>query len=640
MTLSELRPYARFTYRKNLYLITEIAQNSLFYCDNESNQFELDRVIFSELLQTDEIKLLPNLVTISDIDIEDQHLSDTALYKYRIIEPFLCGSIPSTYQNINDHINKVHEIFTSSLFRTDSSYSSIHKPSQATFYRWLNKFKSCNYNLSSLENKLVHANHRIDPKVDRIIKNFIDKEYLTNSRISTMSLYRCIFSHLYDLGYTKKEIPCYATICNRVNQIPHHILLKNRYSERDAKKTASPIISSIKTQFPLERVEIDCQDMDVMVITEDGSTVRPRLVAAIDVFTKSILGFCLSLQKKAGWDEVSECLNMVINPKNNFTARYPSLDGDWPMYGIPRTLVIDNGLEFKNNYIQNAALELNMTLQFAQPRVPEMKPFIERFFRTLNDNFIHELPGTTRSSPSQLAEGEIPAQNATLTFPLLKEIFIKYIVEVYHRQVHSSIHTTPEKQWRKHKIFSPELTPLSTQATKYLLAKTTERKLKRNGFELHSIIYSSPELNEIYMSLSPQNKKKSFKIKYNTKDINEISVLIDEKKQLWIEVPSTTPEETLGLSLQEHILIRNVMKELITFEDEAKVYSVRSEIKKMIIESNHTTNKIDSSDIKETIITNYKSKEELLAKEKSINDATELLSSRKERLMTKGRLNG
>ena len=94
--------------------------------------------------------------------------------------------------------------------------------------------------------------------------------------------------------------------------------------------------------------------------------------------------------------------------------------------GIPGGIYVDNGSAFASKPLLRACASLGIRLTHSTPRRPEGRGKIERFFRTVRDQFLIEIDV---SPPVDLAE--------------LNRLFAAWVESVYHRSVHSETGETP-----------------------------------------------------------------------------------------------------------------------------------------------------------------------------------------------------
>jgi len=105
---------------------------------------------------------------------------------------------------------------------------------------------------------------------------------------------------------------------------------------------------------PLERVEIDHTRADLVVIDDRDNLPLGRLTLTycLDTATRYPLGYYLGFEPPS-YLTVMECLHHAILPKKDVRAKYGT-EHAWLAYGIPATLVIDNGKEFIGHDLEDA----------------------------------------------------------------------------------------------------------------------------------------------------------------------------------------------------------------------------------------------------------------------------------------------
>jgi putative transposase len=92
--------------------------------------------------------------------------------------------------------------------------------------------------------------------------------------------------------------------------------------------------------------------------------------------------------------------------------------------GVPNAILVDRGSAFVSSQLLRACAVLGVKLVHASPRAATTKGKIERFFRTVRDQFLVEIDDGV-----ELAE--------------LNRLFSAWLEVVYHRRVHSETEQTP-----------------------------------------------------------------------------------------------------------------------------------------------------------------------------------------------------
>lgn len=95
-------------------------------------------------------------------------------------------------------------------------------------------------------------------------------------------------------------------------------------------------------------------------------------------------------------------------------------------HGVPAGIYVDNGSAFASKPLLRACASLGIRLTHSTPRRPEGRGKIERFFRTVRDQFLIEVDMTV---PVDLAE--------------LNRLFTAWVEGVYHHRVHSETGEAP-----------------------------------------------------------------------------------------------------------------------------------------------------------------------------------------------------
>jgi putative transposase len=109
--------------------------------------------------------------------------------------------------------------------------------------------------------------------------------------------------------------------------------------------------------------------------------------------------------------------------------------------GIPSSCYVDNGSAYVDAWLLRACAKLGIRLIHSTPHRPQGRGKIERFFRTVRDQFLVEVADTTAGDLA--ASGQSPAA-ALLE---LNGLFTAWVESVYHHQLHSETGQTPLARW-------------------------------------------------------------------------------------------------------------------------------------------------------------------------------------------------
>lgn len=125
-------------------------------------------------------------------------------------------------------------------------------------------------------------------------------------------------------------------------------------------------------------------------------TARPWLTFAIDLYSRCIAGYHLSIEAPSA-TTVSICLANIAEEKQSLLAKH-GIDASWTLAGKPTILHTDNGSDFTSKALRAGCLAHGIELQHRPVARPHYGGVIERLMRTFMDKVHDEIPGTTRSN--------------------------------------------------------------------------------------------------------------------------------------------------------------------------------------------------------------------------------------------------
>jgi putative transposase len=264
----------------------------------------------------------------------------------------------------------------------------------------------------------------------------------------------------------------------------------------------------------------------------------------------AVVGMYISFNPP-GYLSVMHCLIHAIKPKTYIKDKYPNVKNTWDAYGIPEQIVTDNGPEFHGIHFEDACLQLGTAVNYAPPRRGQHKGSVERFFRTQNQELLHEQPGTTFSNIVDLADYD-PKKNAVISIDALQELTHKFIVDIYHQSKHRILQDAPARVWQVAIAEYPPALPRRHQDLQVLLGCIAQRTISASGIELHTLFYNDERLAGLRRRLKPGERAA---VKYDPSDLSMIHVA-DKENDEYITVPAVNQAYTQNLSLWQHNIIR------------------------------------------------------------------------------------
>lgn len=397
---------------------------------------------------------------------------------------------------------------------------------------------------------------RLPPEIHPILKDVIEQEYLKLKKISKKETYHRIEAKCLQEGLEK---PARSTIYKLLDRIDPQIRDRMREGAK-AVREYEPVqrgFTNEEAMFPLHIVAIDHTQLDVDVI--DGKTGceigRPFITAGIDLYSRCI--WCLYISFE---DPSSNVLRKALL-QGMFLKKSKERNGtesEWVVHGIPYNIMVDNGKDFRSVEFERVVNEVMKShLMFRPRKTPHYSGVIERFFKRLNDDLIHQLDGTRKSNVADKGEYK-SEEEAVLTLEELQNFITKHIVDIYHYETHRGLPLDENKPMVRFtegcKEYGLPRFVLDNDEEDYRmeLLPTYMKPYTKDGVVLNNVSYKSDSLN---LFIGPRETK--YKIKYDPDDISKIYFLHPELQQ-YIEVYAQQPSADLldGMNLHVYKALR------------------------------------------------------------------------------------
>jgi len=304
--------------------------------------------------------------------------------------------------------------------------------------------------------------------------------------------------------------------------------------------------------FPLQRVEIDAIHLGIGIRDEDGNYIGTAIVyLAICCFTRCIVGYSISLGTSVA--ETAEGVLELLKHCVTYKSKTPLAENDWPLTGVPFSLVGDAGKAFNCREVKHFLAQIKCNYITTETKRPWRKGFIESFNRTLRTKFARLLPGYTRNNDEDNSDKSIE-EIATLTMGDFINVLECFILDHYHQDSHRGLFgNTPANECEEAlKECSPRLIP---DLSKIDLVGGFEHEgviQGCQGVQKNRLYYQSKQLNDLRLQLHKAGDKGNPKVQYiySTRDISKITVISEVTGEL-ISVPCLDPRVEPGMSLAE-----------------------------------------------------------------------------------------
>ena len=248
--------------------------------------------------------------------------------------------------------------------------------------------------------------------------------------------------------------------------------------------------------------QADHTPLDVLLLDEAGNPAKPYLTAIEDDYSRMIVGYRLSFQP-------ATALTTALTLRQ---AIWRKDDPRWSACGIPSVFYTDHGSDFTSKHMEQVAADIGMELVFSEKGVPRGRGKVERFFRSVDQLFLQDVPGY---APKGYGEAE-----ATLTLPDFEQRFRTWLLEDYHHRVHSETECQPKDRWEKGG-FIPRMPASMAQLDLLLLTVAKTRRVQQDGIHFQSHRYMDINLAAFV--------KEEVLIRYDPADMGEIHVFYQDR---------------------------------------------------------------------------------------------------------------
>lgn len=387
--------------------------------------------------------------------------------------------------------------------------------SRATLYRLLARFRALEVTSALLPARRGRppGARSLDERREVIIADVIANFYLKPERPRLSDLIERVGLRCHEEGLAA---PAWRTVHARVRSIDAELRARKR-EDRPALARTQAVPGELTASYPLDIVQIDHTQVDVIVVDAASrqSMTRPWLTLAIDVHTRMVVGAYLSLDEPSVVS-VGVCLLNAVFEKAAFLAS-KDLDLDWPAMGLPNTIHVDNGPDFRSKAFVRGCQEHGIHVTWRPPRTPRYGGHIERLIGT-QMGAVHVLAGSTGSSVAD-RQGRDAQSRATLTMRELERWLLLEILGKYHQKVHAGLSRPPIAVWRELMGSIPLRLPPDRLGFWVSFLPEAPRLLRRDGIHLFGIRYWAPVLSQDVGRITHK-----LAVRYDPRDLSHVFV--------------------------------------------------------------------------------------------------------------------
>jgi putative transposase len=368
----------------------------------------------------------------------------------------------------------------------------------------------------------------------KLIRQTIREVYLKPLRPTLTHLVEQVHLRFAQHGW---PLPDRRTIKARVDEIERRLTARKRHDQR-AIKAATPVPGEYKVSRPLEVVQIDHTLVDLIVVHEETRVplARPWLTLAIDVFTRMITGFFLSMDPPSRLS-VSLCLLHGVYDKTAW-LKEREIDATWPVAGLPESFHVDNGADFKSKAFIRGCRNEGVDITWRPPGEPHYGGHIERLIGTMMGQ-MHLLPGTSFGNPIERGSYD-SKKNSAMSLRELECYLGWEIAGGYHTRIHSALMRSPLAVWREHEARINLRMPHDRMTFWVSFLPEAHRTLRPDGVWLHGLPYWSDVLSADLggatriSGLLPQRRSAGLSMKQYRQPLRPADIRSPNKNLQWM----------------------------------------------------------------------------------------------------------
>lgn len=314
--------------------------------------------------------------------------------------------------------------------------------------------------------------------------------------------------------FSVKTLIAFIDEYKRINHLEASIVEKGLDKTKSYKQPAQGN-SKNRASTRNDMWEIDSSPLDCMLQDENGVEFRPHILSVIDIYSGRMV---------CTLGDVSNALSLV-------RLLWKAID----TMGLPLKIKGDNGKDYLSNHFQGVINRLGITYDFTAPYSGELKPFVERAFKTIQHSVISLLPGYLghNLATREIIEQRTPKKDrkAKNEFGKVKKTNQSHLMDFSQAE---QVLDTAVNKWNiisnkrvKNRIsridaFNSCDNPLIKMTYEYFLARAGElyeKKVQKKGININSRTYISADMPSVGTSI---------KVVTNIDNISEIYVY-DEK---------------------------------------------------------------------------------------------------------------
>ena len=370
-----------------------------------------------------------------------------------------------------------------------------------------------------VDGRLMAEDRRsIDPRWDEACREVLDTSVNASNPTRQWVISRA--NQAFLTAVPDGRVPSPAVAYRRLAELD-----KGRYTfgpakqRRSVAKRPTGVLGRLRADRPGQYVLMDSYRLDVFAM--EPVTLRwvnTELTVAMDLFGRCITG--LRLRPVAAQSpDVASVLFQTVTPQT-WGWQQGSPQGPYgglpdgivladPGGVLPDTIVVDHGKIYLSEHTRSVCERLGISIQPAIPDKPTDKPALERFFRTLRQSLLEQLPGY--KGPDVWSRGKDVESDAFYYVGELEQLIREWVGRVYHHTAHDGLvdpleprlRLSPAEMFARGVAAAGRIRLPARQDLIYDFLEVEWRTIQHYGVEIDGRRYDGPGLNDYRGVRSP-----------------------------------------------------------------------------------------------------------------------------------------
>ena len=251
-----------------------------------------------------------------------------------------------------------------------------------------------------------------------------------------------------------------------------------------------------------------------------------------------------------------EALRIGVAYKAPVLAEVGGVDCAWDCHGVPDVLVCDNGREFHSASMQETEAVLGMRILYLPRKKGWLKGKIERWFGTLEEQIFHRISGTTLSNVVKRKDYDSEGC-AVLSIGQTNWLIAKWVVDVYHQDLHSKTNQSPAERWDEGMRLRGQKLPPPTGLLVPLTGQIVPAQLGREGVRFKNLRWNSNGFSALRNRIGLD---RTVTVRIDPLDLRH-AYAVDAERRKWVEGDLVTSDVEAGLTLHQYEVVSKRARE-------------------------------------------------------------------------------